>query len=415
MVKERKIPEGAANWVRAAVDPYHDFAITPGGVPDGRLTQSCVKCVSRKLNFAAPVGVTTAWHALIHTNPWDSASDESPALAYSKLWLERSGLIDIDPTSFGQATGIVQVNTAAATFDVFPSSNTFDQDDVTSVAINTGRSVLGRARIVGMGIEITNTTPELYKGGSLTVARRNIISPTSQELGTTTTDPLARTTGFIYQGMPQSDDQLFNLPGAKTWNAMHGVYCVIPPDSSGYELRDVDSQLTQRIMSSKGIPVIDAYKGAAFAPNAATPVSSRANIRASGISQTLVYLSGLAPESTFTLTSRMYFEYLPYSNSSEIYFMRPATPSCPEALQLAELIYKQMPPGVPVGDNAGGDWFRWVSRAIQVAVPAVFPSTRPALAAASPVIKKITEQVASKLDKRAEGKKKSKKKKTKKK
>lgn len=404
MARSGKLSQEASEFVRLATDPYHDYVIHPAGVPDTLLTQSVTKCVQTKMTLTAPDGLVSGdtWHALIHTNPWDcmaTGSDACP-LAESPQWYDARGQITINPTHFpGRETGLLQANVAQNTLDVFPTSSTYAPQYVR--ALSTRGKVEGRRRIIGCGFEVTNATPELYKGGTVTVGRRNVFTPQAQYVAITNaaTD---YTIGYIYEGMAKSESELFDIPGSKTWNASEGVYSVVPPDTSGYELRSRDYTTAYRIMTSEGVAEATGVAVPAYGPNAASSSLDRKQIGPSGLSQTLAYFSGLSYETVLVVTLRTYVEYLPHISSPEIAHLRPAPDACLEALELVNHIHSSMPPGVPVGDNAGGDWFRWVSKALTLAIPVVFPQSKPVVAASAPLIATITDKVAAKLDVRAE-------------
>jgi hypothetical protein len=185
---------------------------------------------------------------------------------------------------------------------------------------------------------------------------------------------------------------MIRVPGSKQWGAEHGAYVVATKSSN--EFYGPQGAIHFPILTADGIP-----GPTTFAPVNIIASSNGARWARTGLDYSGVLASGLSLESTFTVTMRVFVEYLPDTMSSDLDFLTPTPKYDVQAMELVNHIARAMPPGCHVEDNEGGDWFRAVSKNIRLAARIVFPVTAPFLKLSKPFLDQGTEYLAKKLDK----------------
>ena len=116
------------------------------------------------------------------------------------------------------------------------------------------------------------------------------------------------------------------------------------------------------------------------------------------IDGTYAVFSGLSHETTLRVTVRMYFEEFPSFTSENISMCTDSAAPDDRALQLYGYVLQQMAPGTPVGDNASGDWYKYVMKILgQVSqhLPALGVALEPVLPGAA-MIGSLVDTVLSK-------------------
>jgi len=397
LVENKTILPTSADFLRCTLDPFHDLPLTPGARPDGTTTASVVKLVRKQLTFSAPPGLApeATWDALVFNAPVMRGDNTAGQLWHNQGVFDAEGQVLLKPDSTtqinGDHAGIVNVITAHSADTAFPLNPSFSATRSENRSLTTGEAIKGKSRLVGLGFEVTNTTAELYKGGALTVAR----VPGSQEpiqmredIAFGTFDQQIRN----YSGMPSSEAELFRIPGAQQWKAEDGAYVTATFTEENNKLQTPTNSTVRITMSNEP---------AASGQNTPFMQVGTTNRRTTtvplGIDQSYVLLTGLTPQSTFVLTMKAYFEYIPNPASADMDFLRPTPPLDNKALEIASIARAAFPPATPVGNNASGDWFRFVVGLLGAAASAVAP-------VAAVGMKALAEAVAVKLDNKAKDK-----------
>lgn len=257
-------------------------------------------------------------------------------------------------------------------------------------------------RVTGGGIEIHNTTSDLYKQGTLTVVRttnrkqvsRNVFN--GSYLQTPNEYSILQHTGskVRYVGStPISDFDIYQLPpatledallqGALQWNAADGVMSVSVVDNkhnaftshapASYAIDSnmfsnvsidnnaADGTLTPQVLTAL---VSQPYYGTFAATSAGQdtvtcfPYAQQSQ-HFTPRDLTAVYLTGLSLQTTFTLTTRYQVELKPRVFDSSYSITVPMLRAPPDYSLKAELIgahlLHELPPGVPAGMNPSGE------------------------------------------------------------
>lgn len=388
-----ELSECGMKAVLAAVDPFHDKPIDGlRGYPD----QETGPSVIRHWSSSTTIKAKDAGGAL---------------LVYSQPILDQSTIYSctrrnavVDSISVGVSTNAVLspvsmynfTNAQATAVGGLP----FAPVESFHHAIPDSYFQDGPCRLLGMGFEIHDVTAEIYKQG--TISCFEVPQSTADK---ETAFVVAQTIGGVayvgtpveicrLQRYPSSLDEIMMYPGSVQWDAKDGAYVVIP--FTGHENPPVLAEYRTPLLNTTPSSVMDAtdtlnttarYLGAyasggvagdpfVFNAHAYAPMNSRGAL-----------ITGLNAESTFTITTRFYFECFPVQSSP---LQTLAAPSCsfdPKALALISLMMRSMPVAVPVKDNPLGEWF-WES--VEAALPVLgtvastlFPEFSPLIAAGS--------------------------------
>lgn len=262
-------------------------------------------------------------------------------------------------------------------------------------------SVLGtdRCRLIGVAFEVHNTTAEVYKQGSLTVAQ---LPDSCVDAGTvhyiTSMSTLANRDATVCQldrALVEACTvtPLRAVPGSQTWPAAQGVYCVprmteVPrniqlykeggPFSDGNVSQDgyghsgripvvygTNGKLatpspsgTQSIVDGGVIPY-DRYIFHPFAPNGFAPMQ--------------VWFSGLSMQTSLTISFRTIVEYFPALTSPLLPLASPSPIFDPKALALYSAVAARAPYAVPVDQNEAGEYFRKILRILSQGLGLISP------------------------------------------
>lgn len=369
-------PEGVC-WLTNSTDPFHDTQVTPCGYPDMNTCNTIVQCFSYTTNITAP-GTTG-------TNPFDCHVFLNPISAVQSS----SGTPAVlTPFVYLALSGAVSQNVVASPPPIlFPGFNVLvgptGQDWNTNLTIpfqNAGGVLAyptsgsaGRYRLIGAGFEVVNTTPELYKGGSVT-AYRSPSTPNSKEswmVTTAATNPVVHVNTYALPPSSQANAQLY--PTSRTWSAEEGCYSIstLSSDENPFLMPSVNCPLLYQPPSMSqlvGNQPINAY----------TYRQSTIDTTIGTVAQLLPYdingcvFAGLNAQSTLQVTVKYYIERIPTFNEPDLLVLtRPPSPYDPMALEIYTRVMQELPVACMVKDNPLGEWFNDVLSTVAEWAPKV--------------------------------------------
>jgi hypothetical protein len=237
-------------------------------------------------------------------------------------------------------------------------------------ALSTGLEVPvqylnGPYKVAAIGIEVCNTTAEIYQQGLATCSRMNQTSDASFTTVMFRQDGnFTFASSFPVRTPPKNLSEAILLPNTTQWHAKEGCYSVVELQSIGTRPPSLD-------------PVYPIYMPTDFPPagpfNVSAGVVSSTNL--SGVpvfilppnpghvpmNTTTQMFTGLSDQTTLTLRVRWVFERYPNDNQPEILVL--ATPSAafdPIALEIYSRLMRKIPPGVMFKDNLDMDWWKTV-------------------------------------------------------
>jgi len=350
-------PEGS-DWLKLALDPFHDFNHQIAGYPDTDGSQTVVSCYQYQLDVTVPAGVAGNWDAHVFTMPIMHTSTTS-SVTTNAAWTQA----DVTAATIVGAMGPLNIYSGAAgnTLQPEPLAPATNVYAALPAALNYDLSG-GISRVLGVGFEVTNTTAEISKQGSVTVYRM----PQSVAPGVIGVANAAGTSiGALYNSRcrmpPQNLAQANLLKGTRTWDAASGVYVVGAQNSLVNELA--------QITNVAGFVQADAAPGAASrgyvtpytqnAASAAVAALTPSPQQFSPFDTSGAYFTGLSPATILTVKYKVYVERAPTFAEPQLAVL--ASPSASydgAALTLYSRCVSELPVATKVFDNASGDWWR---------------------------------------------------------
>jgi hypothetical protein len=424
LCKHRLITPEACDWVKFALDPFHDLELEHlRGYPDVATEPTVVVKVRQALTVSKPPGLSDGqnWDCHIALSPIDFSPVDRSAVKAAKA-VPFGDSARPTPNVAGviyKATGtpscarmdgllINSVPTDASNGEnmTFTPSHCpitgaggyqlqqINLDDY----LDFDDTDFGVYRILYSGFEVVNTTAQIYKQGAVTVYEYGNSYETAASMpaniGASAADQPPSQPTTYFRCPPNTLAEAKIMPGSHSWAAQDGCYntakfqsdnkfqgmtrrpwaiCqnnMTAPSSSGY----VDGEYGSFVSDESLFQFkTDAGDGIGTAGRYGGPMHF------SQMNTTGAYFTGLSNQTTLFVTWRVGIERLPAANKPA--FLALAQPSAtfdPNALVLYNMVANVLPPGCPQGYNDMGKWFRWISDAAQKSIPTVYPIVRTA-------------------------------------
>lgn len=363
-----EISQDAKNWALSCLDPYHDYQLGLEGLPDERCAPSVVQMHNQSVSITIPTSAAGGnWDCKVTYTGFNTSIDAASAIEMIRVASAGNHTYASNALATGTRFGSFTVGCSAAGAG-FPTGVLNAGDTTLQYGSIKGAD---RSRLIAVAFEIHNTTAEIYRQGSLTVAQ---IPDPGEDAGTILySDSTAAVKSVSAQSdrAPKFCSMLANLqavPGSQTWPVAKGVYAIprmtnIPRNVQTFPVGAASSGngSNGRVAITYGT---DNYTATAepsgyFTDGAVkTPVFQPCV--PSGFSPLEVYMSGLSPETTLTLTMRTVVEYFPSCDSTLLPLATPSPGYEPMIFKLYNEVCKQAPYAVPVAQNSAGDYFKKV-------------------------------------------------------
>lgn len=391
MSSPKTIPSQTMEYISMVTDPYHDRNLRVTGFPDGNTMVSAVKRYARQHSIACPFPLQTGekWQFHIFTTPLHRITEFHSCQLVGNIIPNLHNATDIS------RVGPVNVYYQRLDASGNVSATLFVPLGLTENSYQNGRD---SCRTVSLAFELHNTTAELYKAGSLTSYRLNSLATRADYMRSDgAAPPKYSHMAFTHlTTVPVTLADANQLPNSRTWEASKGIYSVtLPSPTNTYS-----SQYFQNIGLSNGDPLGQrSYLIYAKDANITFPAPSWSPASCTGVMS-----SAFANvEQTFTLDYRQVLEFAPTPMSETL----PYATTSPECDLLFMKLYKRMinsiEPGVPVGFNSAGEWFRRILQLAKEQLPNLIhllpPQYKTAATAALPAVNAIVDKVVNKLQK----------------
>lgn len=353
------LTQEGADWLKLALDPFHDFNHQIAGYPDTDGSQTVVSCYTYGYELSAPAGVPGNWDAHIFSMPIASSS-ATTAVTGSAAWSNYTaagvpvagtlGPLNIYSGAAGNNLQPLPLAAATNAYASLPAALSYDISG-------------GITRVLGVGFEVTNTTATINKQGSVTVYR--MPQNTAEGLATVNNGAGIIATAQIRRMRlpPTTIAQANLLKGTRTWDAAAGVYAVPVQHNMSNPLMMINSQMGLVQQNANPGVATNAYitpwatVGAAAAPNVSgVEIAAQQFIP---FDTTGAYFTGLSNATILTIRLKIYVERAPTFDEAALAVL--ASPSAgydSTALSLYARCISELPVAVKVGDNATGDWWR---------------------------------------------------------
>lgn len=455
LCQERLITPEACDWVKFALDPFHDQELDNlRGYPDVATEPTVVVKIRQAKTVSAPPGLPegATWDCHMVLSPIDYA----PRSYNYGVRAEPLG-DQTDTTNSAAAAGGLVINALG------PDGYTNEVGRIDGLAINSVPSDAadggnytytpghmpkaahsgyqiqnisldnyldyedtdyGVYRLVYSGFEVVNTTAQIKKQGAVTVYEYG----NSFEMGASVPQQHASQyspTGYYnptnwFRSPPNTIAEAKIMPGSHSWAAQDGCY-----NTAKFQTENPFQGLTSRPWvvcqneskpgSDSGyfttIPVGQPSVPASAGSIASTPfLAKQLNTLAtdpmvngapgpahfSRMNTTGAYFTGLSAETTLFVTWRVGIERLPAANKPAFLALsQPSATFDPNALILYNMVANVLPPGCPQGYNDAGKWFSWIANAAKNSIPTVYPIVRTAAMVASATGNPLTAQALS--------------------
>jgi len=365
LVADKQVSSAGAGWLVQALDPFHDVQRIPSGYPDTTVGASFVEVVKLVQNFTVPApGFAMDLHVFT-----------LPQLGVREMWntplVSPTQIGNALPTSIIGDFGTVTVLGVPAGFPSLPYLSpttglwTAVPPAVINFAFDLSPFMIGDARLIGLGFEVHNTSPELLKSGSV-VTYRAPQSLTSSMIYTVfpvdDATPAVDLKPIIRSSMPPATQAAaLLLNGSQQWEAYDGAYVTSTMQTQSNPI-DEPSYRDQIYFPTGSLDTAGVY-----AMTAAPRVSSMFPNTGTFVNETPwntsgAYFAGLQPGTTLTVNVTAYIESFPQPDQyAYMTLTHPSTPFDAMALQLyAEAAY-MLKPGTKVANNADGDHWKAIS------------------------------------------------------
>lgn len=438
LCKNRLITPEACDWVKSALDPFHDLQLESlRGYPDVSTEPTVVVKIRQAVTVSAPEGLPAGqpWDCHICTSPIDFSPTGQTTVRGSNVTPFGPGKLNTGPPSTGVAGLVESIGFPRAArmdgllINSVPSDSlngrnmTFTPEHCPEGAgsgyqmqqlnldqyLDFDETDLGVYRILYSGFEVVNATAQIYKQGAVTVYEYG----NSFEMGASVPAKHVTTGGDVRPFIPPSQPTTYFrcppntlaeakiMPGSHSWAAQDGCYNTAKFQSSNpfqamtrrpWVMCQNNAEAASESGYGPSAPPNPTYNGGSFisdeslaATNSGNATSPGARVVLAGpahfsqMNTTGAYFTGLSEQTTLFVTWRVGIERLPAANKpSFLALSQPSASYDPNALVLYNLVANVLPPGCPQGYNDAGKWFRWISEAAQKSIPTVYPIVRTA-------------------------------------
>jgi hypothetical protein len=344
-----------------ALDPFHDYDYAVAGLPDELCEPSVVRVVKKQSVISKPAAFPAGnWDVYFVVLPFLTQVSMTNASGFNLL-------SSTDPASVYGSDGSYSGNFGTVTAICVPSGTPWYGDQINSLTYNCWAYNVFHSfhpsdssipsRLIGGGFEVHNTTAEMYKQGTVTVADfATSKTSTLIKYRQLTASKVGVGVPDIYRAPPAYLSGLYSAQNARSWDAADGLYSRIPVsvenpyrtalsgpgvlfDAQGAANGSTTAPALNMSCSADGDPlIIPAYMSACCG-------------------MTLAAFTGLSDVTTLSLSSVMFVESCPTLDSSELALATPSAGFDPMALELYKNAACSLPPGVPVGLNPKGEWW----------------------------------------------------------
>lgn len=341
-------------------NPFPDDHVRRVGWPDSKSVPSVVLVDTQE--------VSVSKSSSLGAGAWDFHACILPT-AFTSM---TAANVQISAAGTGLATGIGNI---IAPYNIVQADAGGLMDPLDSLSLHTYNGAYGQLangsmfRVVAQGLEVVNTSAQLYKGG-MAYGYRLPGSYADVGLLFQGAIPVSGAMTFLNGSAcgrpPETVNDIINYGNTSACQAADGIYVINTPSSERNE------------------PEVNAGGICAFVRNPGALVTNAVVVSGVG-HQTQwnmcgAFLTGLAPEATFVVRFRTYIEIfpLPRDNNNLIRLTNPTVAHSPIVSELLCMILRDMPAGCPYTMNPLGEWFEHLMEKIADFAPTIGSAFGPA-------------------------------------
>lgn len=369
MIKNSKMSADGADWLTLRLDPYHDFNRPIAGYPDTDSHDTVVSVLNYEMNVTKPAAAAANWDAHVFTLPFDGCGLNLGAI--------NGGVFTEGATNYN--LGLVNVATDDAGGPLFPTATPVASANFTMTHVATFAGVeAGMSRVIGLGVEVIDTTAQLSKQGALTAYRMPSVGSHESIMtyGNAAATFVTHSAFNLMMTPPSTVGEAVLYRTSVQWEAKDGAYMVV-----GQQGIDNPFRLSKRsniaITPDCNMGGLDSAMVSVQTPGTAlnappleTASIGSTNLKAVNVTQSGIFLTGLHNDATFKVRVRVFVERAPMRTETDLIPL--STPSAHydyRALALYSMLVSELPVCVPVSFNAKGDWWRWIVDTIAKVAP----------------------------------------------
>lgn len=367
------------------MDPLHDNQIPdPVGWPDSENAPSVIRRIIETATVSRPSTISGEWDCQMVLFPWLAA------MAFNKCVQNGNRLIYPSVAQMSDPSYTRVLNTLQCfCTDANSPLTILDADPFMGIDIASMIETQGRHRLVGIGFEVVNTTPQLYRGGSVTSWRQagtEFLGEQAHNVVQDGSPPVVITPGDfnLRRFPPLSSRQAALTPNSVTWGAEEGVYVVgsfndeLNPatlaEFRGSVLRDnnsADGDWSTLVPESLGsLPVYgpgptgDVWATKLFLDDDHATMLTMPSQIYSPLNICGSYFTGLSAQTTLTITLSAYVETFPNFSSNLLTLARPSLAENELVMREISRALMRLPVAVKASENNAGEWFARVIEAL---------------------------------------------------
>jgi hypothetical protein len=354
------LTEAGKEWLIAAFDPFHDRDVNCTGFPDALGSNSVVQLVTGTLQVNAPGGSNWDCHVIEWPFLGPITNVKDTFIKYNTLGDSTGAPVKAVFSDSGESNGLAYGGLCAYTFNTTANNVSPFTGSIQSRQQYTlpNGYLQSPYRVIAQGFEVYNTTPELYKGGSVCVYKQplgNFVEASTVGIVGSGSNVMGYVGALVMEAPPANAAEALLLPTSRQWDAREGCYVI--PTLQTLDIGRVIGNYTQPFYYND-TPGDSTYHGPSFSYFPTTgqfPVFVNQNF--THFDQVGAIFTGLSPQTTLTLNYRAYIEVFPSSGSLLSTLAKPSPSYDPVAVDIYANIMKSAPIGVEVKFNGLGDWF----------------------------------------------------------
>lgn len=362
------ISQDGYNWLMMATDPYHDTPITHfSGIPDDNEGMSVCMVIndSVQINKPSSFGASSTWNARITVQPTMSTADVMP-VSYRPNAAFCSVLTPVGRIASVQIDYSEGVNDFNDFGDYIGGSS--------SQLYVPDSQLVGPTKLAGLGVEVIDTTAQIYKQGLISCIDMNqssvptAISCAIPSQGTTVPGFSGVFDAYTVRTPPRNLGDMVKYQPIAQWEAKDGAYAVAQLKSVG----------TYPANTTFGVPLL-LNEDFAAGPNrtlttqrltalsSQTPITNLTQLTPvrlcplAPLNTKVIMLTGLSPQASYVVRARWIIEK--YPNDFEPQILPMVTPTAaldPHALEIYSRVAQGMAPMVPLAWNSSRKWWKSV-------------------------------------------------------
>jgi len=384
------LTDAGMRWIEQVCDPFPDEAKSGFvGFPDENQAKSVIMEIKQALQLTCPASLAgQKWSALIFTSGDLRRTDYSFGVPRYGQPMEARTFED----TYGRiGTGIypIQPLTVYCAPDgehLFVDNDALPWNQATTdrwQGLNFEDFVKDRCRLLGGAIEIHDTSPELYKSGSLTVVDVSSTFVATNVITNNYTFDQQRVlmNAIHFNAPPATLDEATLLPGSRTWEAKDGVYATLKQSKmeNPYEPTQFASPVwatsypalangdASGSIAGVGVPPsVDIAVTTVTAGTVTSWVPYGTPVLPVPFDLKCIILSGLDPNASYRINFNAIIEAIPDLDDQQLLVLaKPGPPLDTAAIELYSEIMGELPSGVPVRENLSGEWLQKVLGAME--------------------------------------------------